>query len=341
MIPRRPFYLAVLAVSLVSAGPALAASDHYPYRGKAFTAMVTESCGQAGAGEFYRWMEAAYREHRQEKQPATMAAWMQALRRSLTSARGRARKTTVAHDACSRLHRLVKTMIPKFSLDRGFEFRNVVRYGERQCLLQSVLIAGILQKAGVDAGVVMVSRNEKGTDTNNGHVVTLVRLPDGTHSLVDASDPHPFARQQGLFVRMSGYRYVYPVFRGGGATISGYRPAAPGAKPLPPAGVRALDLSFIRSQFDFYRGERAPGGLLAAPATPEGLEASAGFLRRSVRRCPANPLTVFSLGRVYLRQGKKDEALSLVRQSQRIYTRAGWVPAGPREFLANVTSASR
>ena len=56
-----------------------------------------------------------------------------------TSARARKEQAFAAWS-----HKLTKTIIPRFSLDRGFEFANVVRYGERQCFLQSVLIASLV-----------------------------------------------------------------------------------------------------------------------------------------------------------------------------------------------------
>jgi hypothetical protein len=231
------------------------------------------------------------------------------------------------------LHRMVKSTIPRFSLDRGFEFCSVVRYGERQCFLQAVLIAGLLQRSGVRAGVAMVYRNLHGQETNNGHAVTLVRLSDGRDLIVDASDPEPFARQQGLYVRAGGYRYVDPVYEGRTGRIASYR-TVPEKGKLSPAQVRTLDLAFIRSQFWYYRGERREGGLLSRAKTPAGLAAAAADLRKSVSLCPRNPLAVYMLGRVYHAQGKAEEAHRLFERAHRLYAAAGWVPAGPRQYLA-------
>ena len=62
------------------------------------------------------------------------------------------------------------------------------RSGQRQCFLQSVLIAGLLQRMGISAGVAMVYRNPRGEESNNGHAVTLVKLPDGDDLVADAAE---------------------------------------------------------------------------------------------------------------------------------------------------------
>src|SRR5262249_37901085 len=141
------------------------------------------------------------------------------------------------------VHKLIKSMIPRFSLDRGFEFKNVVHYGERQCFLQSVLVAGLMQSMGVDAGVAMVSRNIQNTETNSGHAVCLVKLPDSTDIIVDCSDPTPFAEQKGLYVRAPRYKYVLPVY-GEHSEIRAYHAASDRAD-VPVGEVRTLDAGFL------------------------------------------------------------------------------------------------
>jgi hypothetical protein len=231
------------------------------------------------------------------------------------------------------VHRVVKGTIPRFSLDRGFEFCNVVRYGERQCFLQAVLIAGLLQRMGVPAGIAMVYRNIQGQETNNGHAVTLVRLADGRDLIVDASDPEPFARQQGLFVRVNDYQYADPIYEGASGKIVAYR-SVPGRARLAPRQVRTLDLPFIRSQFAYYRGERRTGGLLARAKTRSGLAAAEKDLRTSVAFCPRNPLAVYMLGRARLAQGRTQDARPILQRAHDLYARFGWVPPGPRQYLA-------
>ncbi len=90
-------------------------------------------------------------------------------------------------------------MLPKFSLDRGYEFRHSVDRLERQCFLQSVLIAGLMQRMGMEAGVVMIYRNQKGEASNLGHATVVLKLDNGRDIMVDASDPHPFMRHRGVF----------------------------------------------------------------------------------------------------------------------------------------------
>jgi hypothetical protein len=319
-----------------SAGPprAIAPAEKYPYRGKQFTQFVADSYKEAGAGQpgdFYAWMDRAY-ERCASRYPGKESLTLQELldwkRGELSAITDPVKKTQEVTELGAWLHKMVKTTIPRFSLDRGFEFTNTVKLGERQCFLQAVLIAGLLQAMDMDAGMVMVSRNEKGQETNNGHAVTLVKLPDGTDIIVDASDPQPFARQQGLFVEDSGYRYVVPVYQGSSPVIQ-YYDAVGRKERIAPGRVRTLGSAFVRSQSYYYRGERVPGGIFAKSKTPAGLEASARHLRTSVSLCPGNPLAVYMLGNVYQRQGKTGLARALYADAHRLYSGYGWLPPGP------------
>lgn len=202
-----------------------------------------------------------------------------------------------------------------------------------------MVVAGLLQRMEVPAGVAMVSRNLKGKRTNNGHGVALVRLPDGTDTIVDCSDPVPFVRQQGLFVRERDYTYVAPVYWGNSGIITRYRCAVDG-RIVSPAQVRRMDTGFLHSRFYFYRGERTPGGILAHKPSSEGLEQAAEYLRESVRLCPGNPLAVSTLGRVDLKQGKQAQARTTFRRAYQTYARAGWVPRAPCELYARTHGAA-
>jgi hypothetical protein len=330
-----------LIITLFAAGPTASRSDAemYPYLSARFSQLVAESYqdqNPAGARSFYRWMDRAYK-GMHYRFPGNQRLGLEGLLRSKKRELGRIndapKRARAEAEVCAYLHKVVKKLVPRFSLDRGFEFSNVVRFGERQCFLQSVLIAGLLQGMGVDAGVVMVSRNTHGEETNNGHAVTLVKLPSGQDIIVDASEPEPFARQQGLFARFGGYRYVVPVYGNRADNILHYKTAS-GNEEIATASLRPLDFSFIRSQFWYYRGERAKGGLLSTAPTREGLEAAAHSLQTSVRLCPDNPLAVYMLGRTYLAQGRADQAAGQLAQACRLYSRFGWVPAGPKEYLS-------
>jgi hypothetical protein len=200
-----------------------------------------------------------------------------------------------------------------------------------------VLIAGLLQKAGLNAGVVMVYKNIRGEQTNNGHAVVLVRLPDKKDIIVDASEPKPFARQRGLFVKTMDYRYVDPVYEDKSDKIRCFKPAS-GAGKIDTAKVKTLDIGFLDSQFCYYRGERAIGGLLASKKTYEGLARSALYLETSMKRCPQNPLAVYMLGRVYLDQGKTALARQTLNRAKTLYMRFGWVPDGMRVFWEKARS---
>jgi hypothetical protein len=338
-----PRWLPVVAVraSNLALARTAAQDDRFAYASPVFTTWVEDSCRDGDGSDpqaFYRWFADAYQrypKHLSGKESLRLDELLDAEKEELAQISDPAHRTAAILDVSNWLHRMVKTTIPRFSLDRGFEFRYVVQKGERQCFLQSVLVSGLLQRMGVDAGVAMVSRNIEGAPTNNGHAVSVVRLPDGTHTLVDCSDPTPFVRHQGLFVRVGGYRYVLPVYRGESGVIRAYLLASNG-KELAPSQVHLLDNGFLRSQFYFYRGERVTDGLLSSKPTPPALEASAEYLRQSVKYCPDNPLAVFSLARVYVKQGKKVEARATMADAHRAYTTAGWEPAGPRDLLAQL-----
>lgn len=323
-----------------ASGKAIAGIEQYPYRTARFSQLVAESYQYGGAGDphdFYRWMEGAA--------PKTVApAILSAKRAELALIGDPARRAAAETALCASLHRTVKQAIPRFDLDRGYEFFNAARRGERQCFLQSVLIAGLLQAMGIDAGVVMVYRNDRGEEINNGHAVTLVKLANGRDRLVDASHPEPFARQQGLLVRAPHDRYVDPVFAKGSPEITAYRAALGGAR-IETTRVRDLSFNFIRSQFWYYRGERAPGGPIARAKTPEGLEASSRALRTSVKLYGKNALALYMLGRVAWDQGKRDDARRTFEQAAALYTASGRLLDGPRRYLTlsggTLASASR
>lgn len=294
----------------------------YRYDGKIFGSFVADSYGSPeGAGAFRKWLDGRFRAVSPEvSSRGGINAWLESRRAAI-----RASGDEVA--LCRDVHATVKKAIPRFSLDRGFEFRNTVRCGERQCFLQSVLIAALLQEARVHAGVAMVWSNQKGEECNLGHAVTLVRLRDGSHIVVDASEPRPFATHQGLFVLDGGrYAFLKPEYSKADQSITGWRRAS-GAS-VSSRAIGDLPVDFLRSQFEFYRGERAPGGLVAARPTREGLASSAAHLRRSVNLCRRNPLAVYSLARTLELLGDTAGASRTKDRARRLYREAGWVPSG-------------
>jgi hypothetical protein len=295
--------------------------DPFPYGSATFNRFISDSQDRFGSPtprDFYAWMDTNSHQ--------SIGKWADRQRESLKRLTGKAKADAILK-AGADLHALVKKTIPKFSLERGYEFYYTVTKGERQCFLQSVLISGILQRAGVDAGVVMVWKNEKGSESNLGHAVVLARNVDGSYFLVDASDPHPFMTHQGLFGTVGrGYRFVTPEYRG--STITGF--ADPQGGRDKSWAVRGLDANFLQSQFDFYRGERAEGGFMGTPRTPEGLQESAKYLERAVKECPQNPLAVYVLGHVYRYLGRSADAKRQYEAGFALYQADGYVPPGPR-----------
>lgn len=313
-------------------------SDSYAYGSAPFLQLVRDSYGQVQgreASEFTRWIEQAYRRSgtNLSGEKLGLDESLSALARNLACTQSGDARAYAEMEIAARLHSLIKQIIPRFSLDRGYEFHNVVQYGERQCLLQSVLITSMLQKIGINAGVVMVFRNDHGELSNNGHAVVLMKLSNGQDILVDASHAEPFPRLQGLLVRAPNYQYVSPVYSGASSTITRYRPVA-NSNSISPSHVWTLNYAYLRSQFWYYRGERAVGGVLAAHPTAAGLAASTRFLRQSISLCPQNALAVYMLGRSYLAQGDTAQARALLSRSNAEYARCGWVPDGPRQYLA-------
>ena len=316
-----------------------------PYHSPAFSRFIYDSYQNAGMSQaqakWYTAMDGAFQKsgvrYAGKEKITHLSALMEAVGRDYVRAKTPAQKTMLERKTAAFIHAMVKKSLPKFSLDRGFEFFQALQKGERQCYLQAVLVSGMMQKAGMNAGVVMVSKSATGQETNNGHCVALVKLADGHDILVDISHPAPFVAQQGLMVadaKTGAFRYVTPQY-GANAVIVGY--TAPGkGTPISLRSVRALDYPFLLSQFDYYRGERAPGGFVDAHKTPEGLENSARYLQKSIRECPQNPLAQYVLGRVYLRQNKMSEAAPQIATAYALYEKAGWVPQGAKEALALV-----
>lgn len=318
-------------------------SDGYAYGSSQFSAFVSNSLHKSGndkATAFYDWMQLRYTKGGEKYDGVhykSFTALLDAEKAKNSMMADDSSKAAEQMKFASFLHRFIKQAIPRFSLDRGFEFSNAMAKGERQCFLQSVLVASLLQRTGSNAGVAMVWRNIEGQTTNNGHAVALARLADGRDVIVDCSDRTPFVKQQGLFARIDGegYRFVSPQYQSGNSTIVGYALAS-GESLVPARKLQTLDIPFLNSQFDYYRGERAPGGFIAATKTPSGLAASERHLEASVRACPKNPLAVYVLGRVHLRQGKRRQALKELSRAKDLYAQDGWIPEGATQALSEV-----
>jgi hypothetical protein len=314
-------------------------TETYPYHSLLFNELIADShrvCKPDTPENFYVWMQNAY-EKSSFRFPGyeklTLEGFLSARGRDLRAISNTSQRTEAEVRTGAWLHKEVKTVIPRFSLERGFEFCNVITYGERQCFLQSILIAGMLQRMGAHAGVVMVYKNIRGEETNNGHAVVLLKLPDGRDIIVDASDPEPFARQQGLFVRDSDYVYVDPVFDKSSDAIIYYKSASTGRR-LKATRIRTLDYAFLRSQFFYYRGERAEGGVFASKQTMTGLDNSIKYLRTSIALNPKNPLAVYMLGRAYRAERNFRQSARLFRRAYSLYSEFGWVPQGTRQAYA-------
>ena len=119
----------------------------FPYGGREFSGFVSESFRNCGgkSKEFFDWFNQAF----QEARGVTLARWLNSWKVRLdTTSRSDVHEasTEAQREFAADVHKAIKQTIRKFSFDRGFEFAYTVRFGERQCLLQSVLAAGLLQK---------------------------------------------------------------------------------------------------------------------------------------------------------------------------------------------------
>lgn len=300
-------------------------SDNYGFHTPTFHQVVADSYKPSGRSSklFFDWMDKECKRLYGMK----ANAWIANRKRQISKAKAKGKLYTqelaVSRDAFS----FVKKSITHFSLDRGFEFCNVTDKGERQCLLQSFLIAAILQDEGLNAGCAMVWSNEHGQTSNLGHVTALLRLADGHDLMVDASHTEPSIAHQGIFVYNSSgktYAFVHPRFDKNSNEIVGYEYL--GQRDLPIKDVKALDLAYLRSQFDFYRGERVPRGFLAKNADRKALEATATYFEHSLMENPKNPLTTYLLGTVYRRLGRETDAKRLCQAALKMYDEYGWVP---------------
>lgn len=328
----------MLLLMLVGMAGATPAPADLTYAGANFNAIAAESYKMAGlSGDFTGWLRDAY-----AKAGVPLADGkslddaLAARKAQLAAAKTPQEKDALARDTGAWAHKFIKKVVPKFSLERGFEFANIVKTGERQCLLQSTIIAGLLQKAGLDAGLVMVWKSMSGQESNLGHVTSVLRLPSGAGDVqVDASEPEPFATHQGVLAWVGGdYRFLAPQF-GKGGVITAYA-RSDGKGSVKPTAVGFLSLNYVRSQYDYYRAERAIGGILGTgtgKSTPDGLKISETFLRRVLSQEPRNALAASVLGSVLRKQGRTPEAQDQYRKAASLYATEGHTPAGMQANL--------
>lgn len=319
------FHRILLPVTLIAAAGAAHANDPlFPYHGDVFDSFLHESFQIAGRTDDQAFYD-AMNERAKKGIGVTWDEWIKN-----AHAADPHPTPESARKAAESVWRLMKHTVTKFSLDRGFEFSNLVEYNERQCFLQSVILAGALQKAGYKAGIAMVWRNPENQTSNNGHAVTVMHLDGNRDILVDCSETAPFPEHTGLFLKQGAtYKYVVPQFAKD-SSITGYKPAAGGAL-IGTSKLDTLDIPFLRSQFDYYRGERTPDGILAKNSTKEGLAGTEKWLRKSLSEAPGNPLSRAVLLDTLKEQGKLAEAESTRKQALALYERYGWVPGRLRE----------
>jgi len=301
----------------------------FAFRSPAFDKFVSDSYRVNGGDprDFYRWFDETFR----KVAGSSANDFLSGNRTHIESLTGNDRVVAELQLASS-IHGIVRKMLPVFSLERGYEFAEAERHGKRQCLLQSTLTSSLLQRAGLQSGIVMIYRKPDGELSNNGHNVAMLRLSDGTDVLVDCSSRSPFAEHRGLFVRKpkGGYLYVDPIYHADKpGVIKGYVEVASHHQ-ISGSRIDILDNAFLNSQFDYYRAERADHGVMDMTSNAMGLATSITFLEASVRECPNNPLAVYVLGRAYKMRGDRDLAKTQFERARRLYSEYGWIPQSVR-----------
>ncbi|MDX2065403.1 MAG: hypothetical protein SFX74_06640 [Fimbriimonadaceae bacterium] len=295
----------------------------FPYRSPVLRELITESCTITQTPDPARF-ERDFTPKLAEGLGMPYDAWVANAKLQLKGLRGPAlatRRRALGGEAW----RAIKQSIRKFSLDRGFEFANVINTGERQCLLQSVLIASFLHDTGTPAGLVMVWENPRGQRSFLGHVAVMLPLDAERSIIVDASEKVPFVTSGGIFARTEGrYRFLRPAYNAAGeiVEVSGGRQRWPSKRVLP------LTWGYTRSMFHFYRGERAPDGYAFTPSTDSGLETSRRWLRKSVAYDASNVLAWHVMAIVERKLGLATAAATAQRSARLTAAAGGWPQPG-------------
>lgn len=276
-----------MLAALVLAAFAFSATDPpvFPYRSPAIRELIAESFRVTRTPQPQRF-EREFTPKLAAGLGLPFDAWVNQARRELKDLRGPA-LVAKRRELGEAAWRSIKQSIRRFSLDRGFEFANVLNTGERQCLLQSVLIASFLHATGTSAGLVMVWENPRGQRSFLGHVAVLMPLDADRSILVDASEKVPFVTSGGIFARTGEHlRFLRPVYNAAGEIVE----VRARSDRWPSKRISPLTWGTIRSLFHFYRGERAPDGYAFPPGTPAGLAQSRQWLRRAVETDRTNVL---------------------------------------------------
>jgi hypothetical protein len=336
----------------------------YPYGGAVFTDFVMDSykygkkvvATPTVAMQYYTGMDAQLQKpavqkvlakHAEQELPWREKSWTQivaAFRQEREKTSNVATRRRLEETFLATLHKTIKTQIPTFSLEEGFEFCNAIDKGKRQCFSQSVLLSGLLQAAGMDAGVVMVWKSETGQVSNNGHAISLVTLADGSRLFIDCSEQHPYSTPQGVFMermdKANNYRFVRPVFVNGEMPVVEKFLQATRSEPVPIPSLTTVNVAFLRSQFDYYRGERTNNGIMTSKPSTQGVREADLHLTRGVQICPQNPLPFYQLARVRYRLGERKDAQERATRAYRLYDSYGYIPDGVQE-LFNLTRKRR
>ena len=330
------FLLFVLTAGISFSEKSVFNGCNYPYKSAKMDKFIIDSYNNTNSmdyKQFYKWMDDKFTQWLKEnkkKLPVNLmdksnfTEFCSASKRELQAVKDNKKKEKAIINLCQWLHKYIKKIIPVFSLQRGYEFSNVVLFGERQCYLQSVLIASILQYMGIDAGVVMVNKNEKGVESNNGHAVTLVKISKDKLIVVDASEPYPFAIHQGLFLKRDGnYIYLVPNYNTD-KIIKDFNTY--NNKKVSNREVSCLNEDFLNSQFYVYRGEWVDGALHDNKKSAVGIKKANNYFKKAVEICSENTLALYFYARSFEEMGEKENAVKYFDKAYKCCVKYGFVP---------------
>lgn len=235
-------------------------------------------------------------------------------------------KTNLQIAFAKELYNWIKKTLPRYSLDKGFELTNAALHSQRQCFLQAIILTSILHKNNIDAAIAMVNLNDNGSETNNGHAIVILKLPNGNDIILDGSAVTPFMNHLGIFVNTpDGYLYVKPVYMMGSNQISYYSSTAD-SQIIPTSSIIIFDLNFLRSQIYYYRGEQAKNGSISEKPNKKGLSNSLIYLKIAYQYCPNNPLVLYILSKTYDLLDDNENASAWKTKAKNKYSSYGWVP---------------
>src|SRR3569833_1470959 len=116
------------ATPAIHRGSTVSEGAEYPLHSKQFDQFVSDSYGEPAArevGDFYQWLDHAYQTSPTRpagQEELTLEQVLEAKQKALATISDPGERTRSEVETAAWIHRTIKKTIPRFSLDRGFEF---------------------------------------------------------------------------------------------------------------------------------------------------------------------------------------------------------------------------